>query len=109
MPRHLHHRVYVIELDPRVWAESRPFRTDNPQRDPAKPCLYVGSTGLPIAERFANHLAGYRSSRFVTKYGRKLRPDLWEGLEPMTYAAAEKMERVLAYQLRADGYGVWQR
>jgi len=108
MPRRHHHRVYVIELDPRVWNESARFRRANPQRDPGKPCVYVGSTGLPIAERFANHLAGHRSSSIVKRYGRELRPDLWEGLKAMSWKEAERMERVLAKQLRADGYGVWQ-
>jgi len=38
-----------------------------------------------------------------------LRPDLYAGLNPLPYTAAQRMERVLAKQLRADGYAVWQK
>ena len=49
-PRRHHHNVYVIELDSRV-LRSRKFLAANPGRDPAKPCVYVGMTGLSPAER----------------------------------------------------------
>lgn len=103
-----HHHVYVIELDPAVWKASPKFRLANPDRDPRKPCVYVGMTGLKPEERYANHVAGIRSSRLVHRFARRLRPDLSEGIEPMTFREAVRMERALAKVLRGDGYGVWQ-
>ncbi len=104
-----HHHVYVIELDPAVWEASAKFREANPQWRPGRECLYVGMTGLTPEQRFANHLAGVRSSRLVHRFALRLRPDLSEGLNPMTYAEAARMEKVLAKVLRGDGYGVWQK
>ena len=49
-----HHSVYVILLRPAV-AKIPLILRRNPNRDPAKPCLYVGMTGLPIGHRFENH------------------------------------------------------
>jgi hypothetical protein len=103
-----HHHVYVIELDAGVWDASARFRRANPDRDPGKACLYVGMTGLTPEERYANHVAGIRSSRLVHRFARRLRPDLFEGINPMTYREAARMEQVLAKVLRSDGYGVWQ-
>jgi len=98
----------VIELDPAVWEASAKFRAANPQRLPDRECLYVGMTGLSPAARFANHLAGIRSSRIAHQFARRLRRDLFAGLNPMTYREAARMEKVLAKVLRSDGYGVWQ-
>lgn len=103
-----HHSVYVVELDNSVWQASAKFRRANPDRDLAKPCVYVGMTGLSPEERYANHLAGIRSSHLVHRFARRLRPDLFEGVNPMTYREAVRMEKVLAKVLRGDGYGVWQ-
>jgi predicted GIY-YIG superfamily endonuclease len=103
-----HHNVYVIELDQAVWHGSAKFRRANPDHDPGKPCLYVGMTGLSPEERFANHRAGIRSSSLVHRFATRLRPDLFEGLNPMSYREAVRMEKVLAKVLRGDGYGVWQ-
>jgi hypothetical protein len=108
VPARKHHHVYVIELDPAVWDASARFRRANPQRLPRRECLYVGMTGLTPETRFANHLAGVRSSRLVHRFAKRLRPDLYEGVNPMTYREAARMEKVLAKVLRSDGYGVWQ-
>lgn len=107
MPKH-HHHVYVIELEAAVWKASAKFRRANPARDPAQPCVYVGMTGLTPEERFANHAAGIRSSHLVHRFALHLRPDLSEGINPMSYREAARMEKVLAKVLRSDGYGVWQ-
>jgi hypothetical protein len=40
-----HHSLYVILLDPAVLQHPSILRL-NPNRDPAKPCVYVGMTGL---------------------------------------------------------------
>jgi len=65
-------------------------------------------SGLTPEERLANHRAGIRSSRLVHQFSLELRPDLYEGLNPMSFREAARMEKVLAKVLRGDGYGVWQ-
>ena len=100
-----HHYVYVVLLDPKV-AEHPSVQRLNPRRDPAKPCLYVGMTGLDPAERFANHRRGYKSSWVVKKYGLRLLPEFYACFNPMPFHAAAEMEAGLAEDLRAEGYTV---
>jgi hypothetical protein len=100
-----HHSVYVILLDPAVLNHPSILHL-NPDRDPAKPCIYVGMTGLRINERFENHKAGYKSAWVVEKYGLRLLPELYEHLNPMPFEAATQMEIELAEELRAAGYTV---
>jgi hypothetical protein len=100
-----HHHVYVVLLDPAV-GKLRKVRAGNPKRDPGKPCLYVGMTGLTPKERFANHKAGIKDSSLVKRYGIRLLPELYEHLNPMPYAAAVQMEIDLAEDLRRAGYTV---
>ena len=100
-----HHSVYVIELDPAVARHPSILRL-NRRRDPAKPCVYVGMTGLPVEHRFENHLHGYKSAWVVEKYGRRLLPELYAHLNPMPFEAAAQMEQDLAEDLRAQGYTV---
>jgi hypothetical protein len=100
-----HHSVYVVELDPAV-AKLRKVRAENPARDPKKPCLYVGMTGLTVEERFANHKAGVKAAYVVKRYGRRLLPDLFAHLNPMPFDAAAAMERDLAEDLRGQGFTV---
>jgi hypothetical protein len=100
-----HHNVYVILLKPAA-AQHPSVQRLNPRRDPAKPCVYVGMTGLPVEHRFENHKHGYKSARLVQKYGVRLLPKLYAHLNPMPYAAAVEMERDLAADLRAQGYTV---
>lgn len=102
------HHVYVIELAPAVWKHAK-FRAANPDRDPEKSCLYVGMTGLDPATRFERHQYGVKDNRYVRQYGLRLRPDLYAELNPLGYAEAQHMEKVLARQLRNDGYAVWQK
>jgi hypothetical protein len=100
-----HHSVYVILLDEAVAKHSSIVRS-NPTRDPLKPCLYVGMTGLPVDHRFENHKNGYKSAWVVKKYGLHLLPELYEHLNPMPFEAAAQMEIELAEDLRAQGYTV---
>ena len=102
------HHVYVIELDLAVLEHAK-FRAANPHHDPSKPALYVGMTGLDPATRFERHRYGVKHNSYVRRYGVRLRPDLYEGLNPLPYAEAQRMEKVLARELRNDGYAVWQR
>jgi len=100
-----HHNVYVILLDDAVLRNRAALRL-NPKRDPSKPAVYVGMTGLPVDHRFENHRNGYKSAHLVEKFGLKLLPELYEHLNPMPFDAAAQMEKDLAEDLRADGYTV---
>ncbi|MGZ5090356.1 MAG: hypothetical protein ACXWCY_01560 [Burkholderiales bacterium] len=102
-----HHCVYVVLLSRDVLYEPK-FKRCNPKYDPAKPCVYVGMTGLTPDQRFDKHKAGIRSNKFVRLYGVRLAPELYECFNPMPYEAAKDMEVELAIGLREQGYGVWQ-
>jgi len=97
--------VYVILLDPAA-LQHRSILRLNPNRDPAKPCVYVGMTGLAVQDRFQNHKTGRQAARIVEKYGLRLMPELYEYLNPMPFEAAAQMEKDLAEDLRAEGYTV---
>jgi hypothetical protein len=100
-----HHSVYVIKLKRKV-SRLKKVKKLNPKRKFWKPCVYVGMTGLAIEERFKNHLRGYKSSRWVKKFGKNLIPRLYEKYNPMCYEDAVKMEVKLAEKLRGKGYTV---
>ena len=100
--------VYVVELDESVKANKK-FMKANVGYDPALPGLYVGRTGHTPEKRFQEHKEGHKSSGFVKRFGIKLRPDLYENLNPMTFDEVEIMERTHAEALRAQGYPVWQK
>ena len=76
-----HHHVYVVLLKPAV-GKLKKVRAENPQRDPKKPCVYVGLTGLRPVERFANHKAGIKAAAVVKRYGLRLLPELFPHLTP---------------------------
>jgi hypothetical protein len=101
----LHHNVYVVLLDPRV-GKIRKVRAQNPRRDPLKPCVYVGMSGLAPKERFKNHKAGVKAASVVKRYGVRLLPEFYVHLNPMPFAAAAQMEIDLADDLRRAGYTV---
>ena len=102
--------IYVIEINECVWNETS-FRNENPNRDPKKPCLYVGMTWHTPQTRFAQHMAGEHPGRYVFRYreGARLRTDLFKRFNPMHKRLAELMEIERAVQLRSQGFGVWQR
>jgi len=97
--------VYVVLLSKAALKDFSIMRR-NPARDPVKPAVYVGMTGLPVDHRFENHKNGYKSARLVRKYGVRLLPELYEHLNPMPYEYAVQMEKDLADDLRAQGYAV---
>jgi hypothetical protein len=100
-----HHHVYVVLLDPKVSEHPSVLRV-NPKRDPARPCVYVGMSGLAPQERLANHKKGIKASWVVRRYGIRLLPELYEWLNPMPFDAAVQMEQDLAEDLRRQGYTV---
>lgn len=95
----------MVLLDPAV-GKIRKVQGLNPNRNPAKPCVYVGMTGLPVEKRLENHKEGIKSSSLVRQYGLRLLPELYEHLNPMPYEAALHMERDLTEDLRRTGYTV---
>lgn len=100
-----HHHVYVVLLDEAA-AKNRELLRANPRRDPAKPCVYVGMTGLSPDDRFANHKAGIKSAAIVQRHGVRLLPELFEVFNPMPFDVAVAMEEELAEDLRRQGYTV---
>jgi hypothetical protein len=100
-----HHNVYVVLLNSSV-GKLRKVRAENQKRDPKKPCVYVGMTGLTPEERFANHKAGLKAAAVVKRYGIRLMPELFGHLNPMPFDAAVAMEKDLAEDLRRAGYTV---
>jgi predicted GIY-YIG superfamily endonuclease len=110
------YRVYVIELSKRVFSENTRFRLANPQFNGVLECLYVGMTSKTPQERLKQHKTGYvnkkghkLSAYIVQKYGRYLRPSLYDHINrtPMNRQQALKMEEKLALDLRRQGYAVW--
>lgn len=103
-----HHSVYVIELKEEVHQSSR-FGKQNPSHVEGSPCYYVGMTGLTPEERFAQHRRGEKANGFARDFGRRLRPDLYERRNPLTWREAVIEEVALARELRAEGCAVWQK
>jgi len=106
--------VYVVELDKQVWTDRKKFREMNPQFRGMKECLYVGMTSTTPKERFLKHKQGYRSkkgykisSSYVEKYGKFLRPSLYNTYNPQSKSEAIEMEKSLAENLKKQGYAVW--
>lgn len=99
--------VYVIELRKEV-LKRRKFVDANPDHVKGMACLYVGMSSRSPAERFEQHLNGYKANRYARDFGFRLRSDLFEHLNPMTRADAEEMEYLLARDLQRRGYAVWQ-
>ena len=102
-----HYHVYVVELSPEVLRHPR-FVRANPGYIDGKPCVYVGMTGLDPDVRFDKHKAGIQANRYVTQYGLRLLPDLYEGFNPMGYEDAVDKEIEVGIDLRSAGFGVWQ-
>lgn len=108
--------VYVIELSKKVFTENTKFREANPQFNGVLECLYVGMTSKTPQERLKQHKTGYRnqkghklSANIVEKYGRYLRPSLYEHLNARAMSREEALltEKRLAMDLRRQGYAVW--
>ena len=98
--------VYVVELDSKVFAFHK-FREANPGCTRPKACLYVGMTAHTPDERFDQHKAGYKSGKYVKRYGLRLVPELYHHHNPLYYEDACRMEAQLAEALRNRGYAVW--
>ena len=71
--------------------------------------VYVGMTGLTPEQRFENHKRGYKAGKkWVTKYGVRLLPELYQHLNPLSREDADLMEKeTLPNELRRRGYKVY--
>jgi hypothetical protein len=88
-------RVYVIELSPKAGR----------RRDPRIPWVYVGSSARDPEIRFDQHVRGYKSSGLVRRFALRLRPDLYDDLEPFSgSAAARHAELARARDLARYGF-----
>ena len=104
--RKFHYSVYVVLLNPEV-VNVPQIKRRNRTRDPLKPCLYVGLTGLRVDRCFDYRRAGAIADTWPShKYGIRLMPELYDHLNPMPYEKALHMARKLAADLRAEGYTV---
>ncbi len=99
-------RLYVITLHPDVLGFGE-FRQVNPDYVEGMPCVYVGMTIHDPGDRYRQHKAGYRSSRYPRRYGVELAQELMEGFDERNLKEDER-EAALAAWLRAQGFGVWQ-
>jgi hypothetical protein len=101
--------VYVIRLKRSAWDRSPKYRQANPDYQPGRPHVYVGSTSKAPEQRFAEHMAGGKtSSPFVRRFGKLLFNRAYEGQpEYRVRDSAERAEAALAEELRRRGWGVW--
>ncbi|HEY0437242.1 MAG TPA: hypothetical protein VGC92_11405 [Phenylobacterium sp.] len=65
--------------------------------------LYVGETSRDPDVRFDQHKAGYKASRWVTRFGVLLIPDLVAHLNPLRRWEAIDLEPALAEAFRRAG------
>lgn len=87
--------VYVIELG----------RDAGRRRDPRIPWVYVGSSARDAGIRFEQHRRGYKSARIVKRHALRLRPDLYEDLDPIRGSRkAVEAEKERARELAACGF-----
>ena len=65
--------------------------------------LYVGKTARNPEVRFQQHKDGYKSSKYVKKYGVCLLPELFEHLNLMSNSEAIELEVSIAEALKKAG------
>lgn len=98
--------IYVIKLSSEV-RERKDVKKQNPNASSTKDCVYVGMTGLSPEERFKNHQAGHKGSKYTKgNYSKRLLPELTTGLHNLKREDAAKIESLLAEELRRQGYAV---
>ena len=88
--------VYVIEL--RKSAAPAWYR--------GRGVLYVGQSWLTPPKRYRQHRGGIHASRWVRRYGKRLRRDLEPKRRVRTRAEAEALERRWVLRLERMGYWV---
>ena len=98
--------LYIITLHPDVLDRDE-FRQVNPGYVEGMPCVYVGLTIHIPGDRYEQHKAGYRSSKYPRLYGIELAMELMEGFDAEGLKDTER-EAALADWLRDQGFAVWQ-
>jgi hypothetical protein len=99
--------LYVIRLDDKV-LDIKKFRDRNKGYVDGKPCSYVGTSVHDPDTRFEQHKSGYRSARFVRKFGLYLQRRHCQDLGNISREEAEELEKQKAHKLREKGWAVWQ-
>ena len=99
--------VYVIELNPAVLKDKK-FVAKNPEMKEGKLCIYVGSTGIDPEVRFTQHLTGYKSCKYVKKFGERLRLDLVPKYKVAFKNSVEAQAAEVRLAVRMRKRGVWQ-
>ena len=104
--RNFLYSVYVVLLNPEVLNVPQ-IRRRNPKRDPLKPCVYVGLSGLRVDRCFDFRMVDAIPDTWPSrKYGIRLMPKFYKHLHPMPYEEAVRRAAKLAADLRAEGYAV---
>lgn len=99
--------VYAIRLRKTVLKNAK-FARANPDHDPSKSCLYVGSTARTPEQRFQDHLTKKSGSKWVKEFHIGLsKKHTDEKPEHAKRREAEFAEFVHAMRLRNRGYAVW--
>ena len=98
--------LYIITLHPDVLDRDE-FRQANPGYVEGMPCVYVGLTIHMPGDRYEQHKAGYRSSKYPRLYGIELAMELMEGFDAEGLKGTQR-EVALADWLRDQGFAVWQ-
>ena len=94
--------VYVIEPEPAACRDKK----SHCDGDCGKLPVYVGETCHTAQERFAQHKAGYKASRWPRKYGVRVRPRLAGQFGEMESTVESKQaERELSRRLSRRARG----
>jgi hypothetical protein len=97
--------VYVVDLDSTACRARRTACRGEGCRQLA---VYVGETALTAEDRFAQHKAGTKASRWVKQFGLAVNLELSHGLpEFATVGESREAEAALGEKLRAAGYCVY--
>lgn len=112
MPYSYH--VYIIDLKKAVLG-LRKFKERNANYIEGKPCVYVGSTGINVEERFKQHVCGHKSkkgkrlsNKYAKKFGNRLRyKDMKNIRTRKTRPSIEQKESEVIKELRSKGWAVW--
>lgn len=75
---------------------------------PLRFALYVGQTGIPVEERYAQHKSGVKAGRrYVTRFGIGLLYPFFEHLQGISSTESRNLEPVLFEALRAAHFEVY--
>jgi len=103
-----HYSVYVLFLSEES-GQTKKMKKQNIGAGPFLGYLYVGMTGLLVADRIANHVSGYKSCNLVKKFFTGEIFKHYDEFEKLfDYNQAVALEKEIAVRLRTSGYCVYQ-